>query len=561
MNSNTSVKKKIIAGLMLTTVALSAAAVTVNVPNFLHSTTASAEVIANDTSARSITIHKYAIDNLADLGISGDGKVADKTLQDKLDKLDVIENVQFKITKVTGTNLTNPAKDSYTEDTTFTPVTLKTDAKGELKFDLGTGKAADGTYLIEELDSPDATHAVKRKASPFFVHVPMTDRDTNGDLMYDINVYPKNEVQHPLNPTKTIDGQAGESLLAGSVFQWEAAVDINPSDFYFVASQDSTIPGSNPAIHVNKGDKVYMDYFKIYDKLNASTELLGTKVQVFDGKDWTDLDSKTDYTFTKGAATMSPAGENEVSLTQAGMEKVAGISGAKKLRVVYQSKVIDPKFNGVIDNEFTVNKKEPGLTPDTETNPNKPKLFTGGFDIEKKAEDTKDVLKGAEFRIATSEQNAKDGIYLATDGKSYAESALPTGVDFLTSTSDDAGHAAFDGLPLTWYDDTNNNGKQDDSEPTFSDDKIERDYFVVETKAPAGYELLKDPQKVTVNLTTADDKAIEADITDKPKTELPFTGGTGTMLLITVAVGAIGIGTAAVVMDKKRRQEAESLTK
>jgi hypothetical protein len=28
----------------------------------------------------------------------------------------------------------------------------------------------------------------------------MTDRDTNGDLMYDINVYPKNEVQHPLNP-------------------------------------------------------------------------------------------------------------------------------------------------------------------------------------------------------------------------------------------------------------------------------------------------------------------------------------------------------------------------
>ena len=63
------------------------------------------------------------------------------------------------------------------------------------------------------------------------------------------------------------------------------------------------------------------------------------------------------------------------------------------------------------------------------------------------------------------------------------------------------------------------------------------------------------------NFATEPDKAIEADITDKPKTELPFTGGTGTMLLITVAVGAIGIGTAAVVMDKKRRQEAESMTK
>ena len=37
------------------------------------------------------------------------------------------------------------------------------------------------------------------------------------------------------------------------------------------------------------------------------------------------------------------------------------------------------------------------------------------------------------------------------------------------------------------------------------------------------------------------------------KTDLPFTGGVGTTLLIVIAIGAITIGTAAVVIDKKRQ--------
>lgn len=48
------------------------------------------------------------------------------------------------------------------------------------------------------------------------------------------------------------------------------------------------------------------------------------------------------------------------------------------------------------------------------------------------------------------------------------------------------------------------NGKQDKDEPTWSHADIERDYWLVETKSPDGFELLKDPIKVTVKIDPAD---------------------------------------------------------
>lgn len=104
------------------------------------------------------------------------------------------------------------------------------------------------------------------------------------------------------------------------------------------------------------------------------------------------------------------------------------------------------------------------------------------------------------------------------------------------------------------YTDTDGDGQQDiGTEPTFAKEDIKRDYWVVETKAPEGYELLKAPQKITVNLVSETNDVIEATIVNETKTDLPFTGGAGTTLLIAIAIGAITIGTAAVVIDKKRQ--------
>ncbi|GHU42650.1 peptidase [Bacilli bacterium] len=569
-------KKNLLSSLALATVALAPLAPAA-VP-FLSPApiTASAEVVANDTSQRKITLHKYAIDNLEDLGVRADGKPAKtgSALESKLAGLDKLNGVKFKISRVKalGTpaaSLTNPDKQvlgkDYAIDTSYGmngftagEQTGTTSGNGELIFDLGRGLAADGTYLVEEMDStgvsvagssPLKTTEVKRKISPFFVHVPMTDRDTRDKLLYDITVYPKNEVDHPLNPTKTIDGQKGSSLLAGLPFRWEATVDINPSDFYWVAKQAGTIPGTN--IPIVAGQDVYMDYFTITDALNPKTDLLSTKVQVLDGSNaWVDLTPNIDYTFTTGSVAMAPASTSKITLTQDGMKEISKtISGAKKLRVVYEVKVNDPKFDGTIDNEFTVERKKQGLTPDVEKNSTKPQYFTGGFDIKKTAEDTGGTLAGAVFHIATSQADAKAKKFLATDGKSYPLGT--SGVNFVTTTSKSNGLAAFDGLPLTWYTDTNNNGKQDDSEPTKAQADIKRDYWVVETKAPANYHLYGEPIPVTVDLETYKDATIELSVNDKRDTDLPFTGGTGMKILITIAIGAIVIGTTMIVFEKK----------
>ncbi|WP_416037892.1 SpaH/EbpB family LPXTG-anchored major pilin [Lactococcus formosensis] len=572
-----SYKHKIIVGLALTTLT-GTSAMSLSAPAFLNTVTvahADSSAVADNTSARSITLTKYAIQNQGQLGAPGDG-----TAWDNPDNLATLKNVKFKLVRVKALDGGQPLVDAatavegtdYEIDSTFTPVEATTNENGQITFDLGKGKENDGIYMLVEEDSTGvinnttgAATTIKYKAIPAFIYVPMTNRGSQSDLIYDVNVYPKNEEDTPLNPVKTIDGQDGESLVAGQTYKWEAAFDINPGDFFYIATQDSFIEGLDPNAdytgpdstggRVHKGDKVYMDHLTVTDDLDPNQDLLSVEMQVKD-KDgnWVTLEQGTDYTFKEGANEMKPAGKNTVELTQAGMEKVGNMTGATQMRVVYKAQVKEG-WNGKIENSFTVNKKSPGLDPDTDTNEDKPKYFDGGLDIHK-VDEKGDNLAGAEFHIATSEENARTGKFLASDGQSYEEGKLPEGVHFLTTTSDDQGRAEFNGLPLKWYDDVNGNGKQDmdGTEPTFGNADIQRDYWVVETKAPTGYELVKDPIKVTVNLGSQSDATWEATVENKKQSGLPFTGAKGTTLLVSIAVGAIALGTAAVVIDKKRRQ-------
>lgn len=231
----------------------------------------------------------------------------------------------------------------------------------------------------------------------------------------------------------------------------------------------------------------------------------------------------------------------------------------QKIQVIYKVKALKD-FNGTISNKYDVNYLIPGQKPFEGTS-DEPEYFDGGFKISKSSEDKTNKLAGAEFYISESEEDAKGKKFLASDGKSYilnndgtATPALPTGVTFLTTTSDADGVAKFDGLKLDWFTDSNGDGKQDPtipSEATWEKDKIKKSYWIVETKSPSGYELLKNPVEVVVTLDSH--KNVVVDVENKEKTDLPFTGGDGMTLMIVIALGAIAIGTTAVVIDKKRR--------
>lgn len=536
-----------------------------------------ANPVADETSDRSITIWKYQVKDASELGGRGDGKENDTITKDPL------PGIKFKIEKVSAignASLTNPLvqkKDThYTVDSEIGTITTGPD--GSAKQALGKGTAADGIYLVTELpDDRGESPKVAKPADPFFVYVPQTDRTDLSSLIYDVEVQPKNIMESLIDPQKTVEEGAGYSIKAGQPFTWEATANL-PSGLYTVASQDMVITpvydkdGNQVAdITVEKDDEIYADYFIINDTLVKELLLDNVKTQVkTETGAWTDLVLGTDYkVFVNNTEkNTAPITETDTSiekavrveLTEVGMKKVA-LNKDVKIRVLYTTHTAND-YNGTISNHFDVAFLTPGLEPVNPGNPKDPEYYTGGFDIEKTAEDKtapNNKLKDAEFQIAETKADADAGKFIATDGKSYLEADLPAGVTFLKATSNENGWAEFNGLALNWYEDKNDNGKQDitddpdTNEPTFAKADIKKDYWVVETKAPAGYELLKEAKKVTVDLSTEDNAEVELNVVDKPKTDLPFTGGEGTMLLVAIALGAITIGTAAIVIDKKRR--------
>jgi len=562
--------------------------------------------VSDNTSDRSITIWKYEINSASELGERGEGESLDPSVAPDLIGKQIMQDVNFEIIKVEAIgngDLTDPLQQvegtHWQVVSSFTRQTGVTAADGSLTFDVGTGKAADGIYLVREItdssgeytytnpDTGETGLKINKPMDPFFVHLPQTKRvkDPSGDyissgeLIYDVHVHPKNIVTNT-ELDKTVEGGKGYSIKAGQDFQWEATTAL-PSGLLSVIDEAMTItnmhdpvtglPTANLDITGPFPYELYADYFRITDDLNTALLLKDIVVQVTDddGATWSDLTIGThfDVELNGSAVTAHPvtnmtagaAKEVEVSLTEAGMKKLTEDKDTH-IRVVYKT-TVEQDFNGKITNKYKIDYLIPGQEPTSETS-DEPEYYNGGFDI-KKTDKAGTDLSGAEFHIALTEDDAKAKKYLASDGNSYtlnddgtSTPALPSGVNYLTSTSDQDGKAHFDGLKLDWFTDSNANGKQDPditSEATWDEADIKKDYWVVETKSPSGYELLKTPKKVTVSLTTHNNTDPELTVVNEPKTKLPFTGGTGTMLLVIIAIGAITIGTAAIAIDKKRR--------
>lgn len=557
------------------------------------------KAVADDTSARVITLTKYQATDINDHSLAGNGTASNPSRS-------VLEGVEFKLQRVkaiAGKNLTDAATAKegvdYTIDTTFTTRTAKTNSNGQISWNLGTGKANDGIYLVTETDSSTAKDPLTNKeievtthSNPFFVQVPMTNRTTKSDLIYDIVVEPKNVIENDLDPVKTINGKAGDSVLSGMTFNWELDTKI-PNGLYSKAVSDTTVNivdkagnqlyNSDKTIaqkHFASGEYIYIEndgtqYYDFVGTAVAPSEILS--VSNFSITDTLDenltYQNSSVWVLPKGSSTYvelpasyytvtTPANNNgtfKMSLTKAGIMAIGGNSVVDKNGNVigeveristHVTTFVEEGFNGLIPNTFHVTYQTPGGKPGDQTPPKTPKTFNGGFDIEKvdKGDHSK-KLAGAVFHISTSEANATAGKFLAEDGKSYTtDEASAAGVDLISATSNSNGRAEFNGLALNWTDD-NQDGEVGDTET------IENTYWVTETTAPEGYELIRSPQQVVVNLSTYNDTLVELTVEDEKQTDLPFTGGAGTALMVTIALGAITLGTVTIVMNKKKNRK------
>ena len=192
-----------------------------------------------------------------------------------------------------------------------------------------------------------------------------------------------------------------------------------------------------------------------------------------------------------------------------------------------------------------------------------PEVYTCGINLKKfDAKDNTKLLAGATFKVArkaTAEEIADVNIETSTlvIGRGDVETVVY--VDFYNNkelagekvdfvVTDDKGAATIYGLAEIFEADPEDEEEDGDGIKT-------ADYYLVETKAPEGYNLLSFPVKVKLNQVSHEDNNILG-VANSNRFELPATGGIGTTIF-TLAGAALSLGAGAVLAGKKRKEEEE----
>ena len=247
-----------------------------------------------------------------------------------------------------------------------------------------------------------------------------------------------------------------------------------------------------------------------------------------------DRDSiKIEGTFADGSVIIP---EDMYTLTQDGLELTFNndmIAGLNNIIITYEATIDKDNIviggNGNINTatlEYTNKINENGEEESTTTVSDTAEVHTGAVLLEKVEKgNVSTKLAGAKFKIATTKENAEDGIFVQDE----------TGTDIEVTTGDN-GQAIIEGLK-------------------YADDGSDTLYWLVETQAPSYvedgvtkyYNLLKAPVEVKVGKTTHQ-SAVQ--IENGKGFELPETGSIG--LVIFTVVG-IAVMAGAVVLNKKQK--------
>ena len=484
----------------------------------------------------SLTIHKHIIGDDNPIGTPAGASVTNDN------KGEPVPGVVFTAYPITDINLKDPAgwdtinnlsKAGVPDSACANPAapTLGTHTFGEgmaspETSDEGVAKIPDmpvQAYLVCETKAPGD---IVQKAKPFVVTVPHpnTAAGADGQWIYDVHVYPKNEA---ISVEKSIQEQKLNGYGVGSLIKFP-------------------VTSSAPTLDA----KSYYKYFQLRDTLDDRlTAVTATEVSL----EGTTLDP-TDYKVDTKGQTVT------VTFTAEGLKKIKAAPG-KKVSAVFQGKVTEAR-NGAITNRAqvisdTVYAEQPPTPEEPPANPENPPtsnevtsrwgdLLIKKVDNHQQGQD-KAGLQGAQFQLYKA-KNAyagtctkdKEGDPIAINGET-------------TLTTDAQGAINVKGLFISDSIDGANRDNQKDA--------TARCYVLVETKAPAGYVLpagdgAVTPVKIEVGAVTTDNVTIEN--TKQSVPGLPLTGANG--MLILTASGAsllmIAVGSVLVARYRERKQNA-----
>lgn len=490
----------------------------------------------DQTKQGSIIVHKFANPGNGDQNPSGTGTSPSTAPVSgvvfeycKIDGIDLFDNTNTGWDQVNAITTAEKLAAGAQGVTTLGSYTLSgctslpaTDAAG-----LATSaKLPLGPYFVREISAPAS---VVEKAAPFVVTLPTPEdhKVSNGNWVYDVNVYPKNTVAE--SPKKNVVDQEGSGSVLGAPVKYEVTQLI-------------------PALATGDTYKKFI----VSDDLDTKLDPITTApVTVKMGA--TTFASGTDYNAVWSGQKLV------VTFTAAGLAKlVAG----QNIVVGFQAKANAP---GEIKNTAFVNLNDFQLTPGTPNGPDgspssEKATRWGDLTVQKVNKvDQNDGLKGAKFNIyqGTTDQQGQ----CLADITGLTKVNDPATGNAYEVVSDDAGKVFIPGL---WIGDTETTVAADGTVSNTTKaghDFQQRCYVLQEIAAPNGFVLPTGTAALTpVMVKTGANGSIpllKIDNIQQGVPELPFTGSSVQIALTVGGIALIVIALGGVMMIRRRRAAAD----
>lgn len=465
----------------------------------------------NQTKYTSVTLHKTAIStDTAKNGTDLAGFTF--SLEEKITTI----NSATGVTTDTWTPVATTGSVGTTGGSASTAATWTTGSNG--KFTI-SHLATDRAYRFKEVSATDKQYIVDSTVYYEFTV------NADGTVTYDSDNFKNTEPA--ANNTLEVTNETPEvhKSVSTDKTNWmqDVTQDINKTVYWKVSADIPEI--------VSK-----LKTYKIIDTLSKGLTYNDLEVYVeADGE----AISKNDYTVT---VNREPAGATVITVDVTNKNTLAG------------HKVCDVILTTTLNEEAIIGGDNPNTAKlvytndvgtdstydkDTET----PEAHTGGYTWLKTNND-EEPLAGVEFKVYRSAEDAQNGrnaikFVKGADGKYYMSTAAEASE---TVVSDTDGYVTILGLIYGTNGLTSANGSTK--------------YYVAETKAPQGYNLLKEAFEITVTATSHNyTDGVSVNVINTIKSDLPHTGAQTILFIFGIGVAVAAVG--AFVFFRKNRKCAE----